>query len=133
MATWPRRLPRIETPAGGRPGCPNRLDLAHALQQLGRRDEAIERYRQAVEMAPAFVDAWNNLGVLLTEAELLEEACECFRRALATDATNAIAHYNLADTLTDIGREAEAVSHWKAYLRADSQSERAAYACRRIG
>ena len=86
-----------------------------------------------VEMAPAFVDAWNNLGVLLTEAELLEEACECFRRALAADPHNAMAHYNLADTLTDMGRDCEAVRHWKAYLQVDSQSERAGYARRQIG
>jgi lipoprotein NlpI len=88
--------------------------------------------RQAVEMAPAFVKAWNNLGVLLTEADLLEEACECFRRALAADARNAMAHYNLAGTLTDMGRDAEAVHHWKAFLQVDSQSEHAAYARRCI-
>ena len=43
-----------------------------------------------------------------------------------------MAHYNLADTLTDTGRDAEAVRHWKAYLQTDSQSERAAYARRCI-
>jgi Tfp pilus assembly protein PilF len=57
------------------------FDLVHALQQLGRRDEAVERYRQAVEMAPAFVDARNNFGVLPSEMERMEEACGCFLRA----------------------------------------------------
>ena len=70
--------------------------------------------------------------MLLTEADLLEEACECLRRALAADPGIAMAHYNLADTLTDMGREAEAVRHWKVYLQFDSQSERAAYARRHI-
>jgi predicted Zn-dependent protease len=70
--------------------------------------------------------------VLLTEAELLEEACECFRRALAADPGNSMARYNLADTLTDMGHAAEAAGHWKAYLQMDSQSERAAYARRCI-
>ena len=108
--------------------------LAHALQQLGRRDEAVERYRQAVEMATAFVDAWNTLGVLLTEAELLEEACECCRRARsARTPARQCAHYNLADTLTDVSHDAEASRHWKASLQVDSQSERAAYARRHIG
>ena len=83
-------------------------------------------------MAPAFVDAWNNLGVLLTEMERLEEACECFRRALAADPSNPMTQYNLADTLTDLGHHDEAVRHWKAYLQVDSQSERAAYARRHI-
>ena len=54
------------------------------------------RFRQAVEMAPAFVDAWNNLGVLLTEIERMEEACKCFRRALATDPSNAVARRCIA-------------------------------------
>jgi len=39
---------------------------------------------------------------------------------------------NLADTLTDMGHDAEALPHWKAYLQVDSQSERAAYARRCI-
>ena len=83
-------------------------------------------------MAPAFLDAWNNLGVLLTEIERLEEACECFRRALAADPANPMTQYNLADTLTDMGLDVEAVRHWKAYLQVDSQSERAAYARRQF-
>jgi hypothetical protein len=44
-----------------------------------------------------------------------------------------MAHYNLADTLTDMGRDSEAEGHWKAYLQVDSQSERAGYARRQIG
>ena len=64
--------------------------------------------------------------------ERMEEACECFRRAFAADPGNSMAHYNLADTLTDMGRGADAVHHWKAYLQVDSQSERAAYARRCI-
>jgi predicted Zn-dependent protease len=61
--------------------------------------------------------------LLLTEAELLEEACECFRRVRGMHPGNAMAHYNLADTLTEMGRDSEAVRHWKAYLQVDSQSE----------
>ena len=83
-------------------------------------------------MAPAFVDAWNNLGVLLCELDQAEEACEAFRRAIAADPGNAMAHYNLADTLSDMGRHHDAIRHWKAYLQADSVSERAAYARRRM-
>ena len=52
--------------------------------------------------------------------------------ALAADPGNPMTHYNLADTLTDMGRDVEAVRHWKAYLQVDSQSERAAYARRQI-
>jgi predicted Zn-dependent protease len=70
--------------------------------------------------------------VLLTEMERLEEACECFRRALVRDPGNSMAHYNLADTLSDMGRTHDATRHWKAYLQTDSLSEHAAYARRQM-
>lgn len=108
------------------------FDLAHALHQLGRRAEAAERYSQAVEMVPAFVDAWVNLGVILTELNQPLEGCEAFRRALHADPRCAMAQYNLADTLTDLGRSDEAAPHWKAYLQSDTFSERAAYARRQL-
>ena len=108
------------------------FDLAHALQQLERRDEAAQRYGQAVEIAAAFVEVWNKLGVLLAERGDAEEACEAFRRALAVDPAHPMPHYNLADTLSDVGREHDAVRHWKAYLQADSLRERAAYARRHM-
>ena len=55
-----------------------------------------------------------------------------FVRSLSADPGNAKAHYNLADTLSAMGRDTEAAPHWKAYLQANSLSERAAYARRRL-
>ncbi len=108
------------------------FDLAHALQQLARHEEAIERYRQAVEMHPAFDDAWNNLGVLLAQQDRHQDACEAFRRAIGANPRNFMAHYNLADTLDELGRWDMAAPHWRAYLMADQMSDRAAYARRRL-
>jgi hypothetical protein len=78
------------------------------------------------------VDAWVNLGAVLTELDQPLEGCEAFRRARHADPRCGMAHYNLADTLTDLGRSGEAAPHWKAYLLSDATSERAAYARRQL-
>jgi DNA-binding transcriptional MerR regulator len=116
----------------GGPNLQISFDLAHALQQLDRREEAGERYRQIVEADPDHADAWNNLGVLLAQQERPAEACEAFRRALAADQANELARYNLADALDEIGRFDEAADHWRAYLRYDPASPRGAHARSRL-
>ena len=70
--------------------------------------------------------------MLLAEMGQHEEACAAFRKALAVDCDDARAHYNLADTLEDLGKRDEAKSHWHAYLRYDMASEWSEYARERL-
>ena len=66
---------------------------------------------------------WSNEGTGKDGEEVIwAEACTAFQRALTIDANDLRAHYNLADTLEEMGLHAEAVEHWKAYLHQDSQS-----------
>ena len=62
--------------------------LGTANLALGRLGQAERLLRQAVEIAPDFPPAWNNLGVLLMERANYGEAAEVFRRAFATDNGN---------------------------------------------
>lgn len=39
------------------------FNLGNVYYGLNRTSEAIQRYRQAVEIDPEYVEAWNNLGV----------------------------------------------------------------------
>lgn len=108
--------------------------LANVLRELGKQREAIERYLQAVEIKPEFVEAWNNLGLALVEIDRREEACLAFRKALEYDATHARTLYNLADTLDELRRSNEAEQYWKAYTDQDkSISEWACYARGQLG
>ncbi len=56
---------------------------ANLLLQQGRLDEAVSAYRNAIELHPAFADAYNNLGVALRRQGKLDEALDCHGRALA--------------------------------------------------
>ena len=87
---------------------------------------------KAVELDRDFADAWNNLGVLLAKVNRPHAACTAFRRAVAAEPLNLSVHYNLADTLDEMGRSDEARTHGQAYLRGDTEGERARYARSRL-
>jgi Flp pilus assembly protein TadD len=116
----------------GGPEAQTCLNLGNVLRALGNKPQALERYSQAVEIDSAFVDAWNNLGTLLVELERPHDAIAAFHRALAADAEDFRAHYNLADTLDELGLNDQARAHWEAYLRYDPQSQWGAHARRRL-
>jgi tetratricopeptide (TPR) repeat protein len=112
------------------------FDLASVLASQGRVEPAVERYRQAIELDPRFVDAWNNLGILLSQSSDHTGACEAFRRALQLAPDDAKLHYNLADELEAAGQLEDARIHWRAYLRYDpagsAWAEHAAERLRRL-
>ena len=59
--------------------------LGSANLGLGRLGQAEEMLRRAVDEAPDWPEAWNNLGVVLMERGEVAEASEIFRRAYALD------------------------------------------------
>jgi hypothetical protein len=62
-------------------------------------------------VAPSFPVAWSNLGNDL--ADLKEhEAIAALKKVLELNLCYSDAHFNLADTLAQLGREMEALPHW---------------------
>ncbi len=76
-----------------------------------RLGEAIEAYRQVVELAPEWLEARINLGVALYKLCRLEEAEQCFRAAVALDPQSSIAQFNLGCVLDEMGRRTTAIRH----------------------
>lgn len=108
------------------------FNLGNTLYQLGRVQGAIERYRQALEIDPRYVEAWNDLGNALADIGHREEAVDALQRALQLHPQYADAHYNLADVLDSLGRWKEAQPHGETDLQEDPQSEWAKHARRRL-
>jgi tetratricopeptide (TPR) repeat protein len=108
------------------------LNLANALYAAGQCDAAIERYWQVVEMEPASAEAWNNLGVALSDCEEYGEAVSAYQRAIDLDPNYIDPHYNLADLLTRLRRKKSAATHWRRYLQLDAVSEWADYARKQL-
>ncbi len=90
-------------------------NLATALHELRRMDEAVELYRKALELDPGYVDAACNLGNTYAWLERYEEAAAAYALALARDPTCARAHFGLGQVHFVTGADSEAIA---AYRRA---------------
>ena len=74
-------------------------------------------YRQAIALAPCYVDPYLNLGCLLGEAGRGDEAIALYREALQACPDEALLHFNLGIALEDRGREDEALACYEAAMQ----------------
>src|SRR6059036_3248325 len=83
--------------------------------------EARDAYRRALELDAHHADAHVNLGRLLHEQGLIEEAERHYRLALRERPEHATAAFNLGIALEDLGRPADAVDAYRAALTIDAR------------
>lgn len=74
-------------------------DLGVTLQKIGRTDDAITRFNEALDADPTYGKAWSNLGNAYQDQLNLAEAWEAHRRAINIEPENPDFHWNLAMTL----------------------------------
>lgn len=96
-------------------------NLGTALQEDGRAADAIDRYRRALALDPAYTPALNNLGTALRAAGRVDEALAVFSQALSQDPDAANLHYNLANALMAQGKTAEAIAAYRQALAVNPQ------------
>src|SRR5882672_998381 len=75
--------------------------IASQLEQAGKIDEAVRKYRDALAADPTIGDAANNLGNLLRNQGRVDEAIIYFERAIRLDPRGAIYHNNLGNVYLD--------------------------------
>lgn len=80
---------------------------------LARRDEAgaVGHLEKAVEIAPRFELAWNNLGTIAYRNQQYPRAEECFRRALEANPDAYEALVNLGGVLINLNKLEEALGY----------------------
>ncbi|SHH08918.1 tetratricopeptide repeat protein [Halobaculum gomorrense] len=83
-------------------------NLAYALHESGRTEQALEHAEKAVEIDPRFPQAWYNRGFFLVERGLLEDAVTAFDNAIRLGMRNAEVLEEKARALDELGREDEA-------------------------
>jgi len=94
-----------------------RNDLACALQDSGRLNEAIDQFQQALRFKPDYADARYNLGNALLYATRYPEAIEQYEQVLKLQPAYPKAHNNLAIALERSGRIPEAIEQFNAELQ----------------
>jgi tetratricopeptide (TPR) repeat protein len=92
-------------------------NLGLALVQLGRRQEAMGQYEQALRIEPDYAEAHNNLGIALVQQGSLQEAIGHYEQALRVKPDLAKAHNNLGNALLQAGRVQEAIGHYEQALQ----------------
>lgn len=94
--------------------------------------EAETSYRRAIALAPAYLDAYLNLGVMLCDGGRSIEAIELYRAGLMQCPEAALLHFNLAVALEDIERPEQALACYEACLRLTPQFADAHYNAARL-
>lgn len=100
-------------------------NLGTALQEGGRTEEAIERYRRAITLRPGYAPAMNNLGTALRAAGRVDEAVAAYDRALTAGADRASVLVNRGNALMAQGNLAEAVASFRQAVALDPRSTHA--------
>lgn len=83
-------------------------NLGTALLQQGNPDTAFADFRQAIELNPRLMAAYSSWGQALSSEGKPEEAVVIYQQALQRDSDSGVIHYNLAVTLRQMQRSAEA-------------------------
>jgi tetratricopeptide (TPR) repeat protein len=100
-------------------------NLAFALWQSGRSEQALEHAENAVEIDPRFAQAWYNRGFFLLERGLAEDAVDAFDNAIRLGMRNAEVLEEKARALEEQGKqeEAEEVQERANELREQAEKE----------
>jgi protein O-mannosyl-transferase len=91
-------------------------NLGDALQQVGRIDEATQKFRAALKLDPENFWAWGNLGNLEMRAGRTDEAMRHYLRALQLKPNSPEVHYNLGLAFAAKRDFTHAVSHYEQAL-----------------
>jgi len=95
------------------PSADNLLYYGIALRMVGRRKEAIEIFRRAIDTGSAVVETYRHLGLVLKDEGSLHEAVEQFIAALKMSPSDLRSLRGLAESLEALGEHQTAA---RAYL-----------------
>jgi tetratricopeptide (TPR) repeat protein len=123
-----REIARRRALVAAEPSNPRlRSDLGHFLMTVGRMDEAVESFREAVRIKPGYLHGRRNLGAALAQQGAVGEAIEEFRRCIEIAPDDAESHAHLGNLLGSMGRLDEAMAHLRRALSLNDDLPQARY------
>lgn len=103
-----RHAPSWLTEAGDRDAFLRSFEDGVEASRAGRKSQAIDAFRQALEINPDCLECGFNLGITYTETGRLDEAERALRQVLALQPDYAAAYYGLSNVYTRLGRPDDA-------------------------
>ena len=92
-------------------------NLGNLFIEKGQVDEAMYRYRKAIEFQPRYYIAFNNLGNALARKRMLREAAASYVKAIEIEPRYAEAHYNFGNDLYQMGAMNAAIAQFQEAIR----------------
>jgi len=92
-------------------------ELASCIAEQGRYQDAINLYREALEVHPAYAEAWVQLGVSLFLQQDYDQASEVLQKALDLDASNYSGLRHSAYVFASLGKIEQALERFRTLLR----------------
>jgi tetratricopeptide (TPR) repeat protein len=93
----------------------NNLGIAYG--SLGRHQDAIETYKQAIRIKPDYAEVHYNLGVAYGSLGRYQDEIEAYKQAIRIKPNYAKAHYNLGIAYGSLGRHQDAIESYKQAIR----------------
>jgi Tfp pilus assembly protein PilF len=103
------------------------IQLAEKAAAKGSLDEAIQHSEKAVEIYPAYFEAYNNLAVYQYQAGRPERAVDYFERALILNPDAAGTNANLGRVLLDLNQPQKAISYLERAAKLNPTSSEIQY------
>ncbi len=94
------------------------IDEGNALEDDARLEDALQRYEEAIRLAPTLARGHLNRGNLLLAVGDTQGALDAFATALAQDPAYASAHYNMGNVYVRSGRPQEALAAYRKAIAA---------------
>ncbi len=88
-------------------------NLANAFVKVGRSDEAVQMYYQAILVNPGYDEIYYNLGIVLMQKRFFKEAVNAFKEVIRLNPTNAEAYALLADAYIGSGDSSSGMKYLK--------------------
>jgi tetratricopeptide (TPR) repeat protein len=102
-------------------------NLGASYGELGRWQEAIDEYKQAIRIKPDYADAHNNLGAVYSKLGRYQDAIEAFSHAIKIKTDYAEAQYNLGITYGKLGRYQDAIEAFSQAIKIKTDYAEAHY------
>ena len=88
-----------------------------SLLNIGKNEEAIEAYKQAIRIKPDYADVYYNIGVALINIDKYKEAIEAYKQAIRIKPDYAEAYNNMGISLMYIGENEEAIEAYRQAIK----------------
>ena len=83
------------------------------LFNQNKLDEAIEVFNRALSIKPDYVEAYNNLGIVLKKQNKIDKAIDAYTRAISINSSYVVSYYNLGNLYSEQGKLEKALKLYR--------------------